>query len=125
MKKSLLALAAVLVVAATMVQVNAQSKPEKGVIVGTLVELTSYAMLEEENLDAAKERAKEGFPIGIIEEETNTLWLLAFRSSAPASHLEVANEHVDGLIGKQVVIQGLKYNKNGINVVRFSTISEY
>lgn len=124
MKKSMIAVVAVALIAVAIVNVNAATKPEKGVIVGKLVELTSYAMIDE-NVEASKARAEEGFPVGIIEDETNTIWLLAYRSSAPASHLEVANSRTIELMNQQVVVQGLKYTNNGVNVVRFSTISEY
>ncbi|MFP6581524.1 MAG: hypothetical protein VCD00_03095 [Candidatus Hydrogenedentota bacterium] len=125
MKKSMIAVFAVALIAVAIVNVNAATKGEKGIIVGSLVELTSYAMIEGDNVEAAKDRAEKGFPVGIIEDDTNTIWLLTFRSSAPASHLEVANDHVADYIGMKVVIQGLKYERNGVNVVRFSSISEY
>lgn len=127
MKKVLMTVAAFALIATTIVQVNADTKPEKGVLVGTVVELTTYAMTGDHaaNIDTAKDRASQGFPVALIEDETNEIWILAFRNSAPASHLETANKAVADHIGVMSVVQGLKYTKDGINVIRFTTISEY
>ena len=129
MKKALMVMCAVALAIGTYAGVNAQSEVEgeKGMIVGTIVELTTYAMTDDfaANVDAAKARAEEGFPVAIIEEETNAVWILAYRNAAPASHLEVPNDRVMELMGQMAVVQGLKYTKNDVNVIRFSVIAEY
>lgn len=107
---------------------GAAIKPEKGMVIGEVIEMTAYAMHgsdSEDYLKTAQDRAENGFPIAIIEEDTGKLWIPAYRHSAPASHLEVANKHLADLIGKKAVFQGLKYTYNGINVIRFSVASEY
>lgn len=127
MKKRVLAVAIVAILATAIVNVNAATKPEKGMLIGTIVELTTFAMTGdmEGNLETAKKRAEHGFPVGLIEDETGTLWILAYRSAAPASHLKVANKYVQEYMGMQVVVQGLKYENKGVNAIRFSAISEY
>lgn len=127
MKKSAIAVAFVAILATAVLKVNAEIEPEKGILVGQVVELSTLAMTGdmEANLEAAKARAEEGFPVALIEEETGAMWILVYRNSAPASHLELANKHVQEYMGMQVVVQGLKYAKDGVNVIRFSTISEY
>lgn len=127
MKKALFAICVIALVIGTIVRVDAQAEGEKGMIVGTVVELTTYAMTGDHsaNVAAAKARAEEGFPVAIIEEETNEVWILAYRNAAPASHLEVPNDHVAELIGQMAVVQGLKYTKDNVNVIRFSVIAEY
>ncbi len=128
MKKSLFAVAVVAILATAMVTVNAaESKGEKGILVGKIVELTTMSMTDDfdANLETAKDRAEHGFPVALIEEETGTIWMLAYRNSAPASHLAVANKHVQEYMGMQVVMQGLKYENGGVNTIRFSTVSEY
>ena len=107
---------------------GADVTPEKGMIIGEVVELTAYAMIgsdSEDYLKTAMSRAEHGFPVAVIEEDTGKLWIPAYRHSAPASHLELANKHLVDLIGKKAVFQGLKYEYNGINVIRFSVASEY
>ncbi len=102
-------------------------KPEKGILVGTAIEITTYAMkgLGEDTVPGAKHRAENGFPVGILEDETGDVWICSFRNSAPASHLETANEALAPYIGQKVVVQGLKYKAKGANVIRLSVISEY
>ncbi len=118
-----------LTVFAAMAFVSAQeaAKPEKGVLVGDAIEITTFAMKghAEEHFPGAKQRAEKGFPVGILEEETGEIWVCAFRNSAPASHLETANKVVGPFIGQKVVVQGLKYRTKGVNVIRVSVISEY
>ena len=127
MKKSVLVFAIVAILATAIVNVNAATKPEKGLLIGTVVDLTTLAMTGdiEGNLETAKNRAEHGFPVGLIEDETGTVWILVYRNSAPASHLQVANKFVQEYMGMQVVMQGLKYKSNGVNAIRFTTISEY
>ena len=102
-------------------------KPEKGILVGDAIEITTYAMkgYSEEHFPGARHRAEAGFPVGIIEDETGDLWVCAYRNTAPASHLETANKVMAPLIGQKVVVQGLMYRAKGVNVIRVSVISEY
>ena len=127
MKKSLLAVAVLAIFATAVVSVSAAPKPVKGILIGQIVELTTLSMTGDvkTNLETAKSRAEHGFPVGLIEEETGTVWMLAYRSAAPASHLEVANKHVQEYMGMKVVMQGLQYKNGGVNTIRFTTVSEY
>ena len=80
--------------------VYAQAKPEKGVLVGTVVDLGTYAMqgLGEEHNEAHKARIEEGFPVGVVTDE---------------------------YAGMKCAIQGLQYKAKGVNVIRVSVLSEY
>jgi len=77
------------------------------------------------DVEAHRARIEEGFPVGIIEEETGEVWIAVFRDPAPASHLDTANEHLLPYAGKKTVVQGLKYRADGVNVVRVGVASEY
>ena len=101
--------------------------PEKGVIIGTAVELSTYASqgLGEGSAEAMSARCEQGFPVGIVEEETGTVWICFYRSNAPASGMEPANKTLQEFMGKKVAAQGLKYAAKGVNVLRLSVISEY
>lgn len=103
-------------------------KPEKGMIIGDVIELSTYAMKGhggEIFTEAGRDRAEKGFPVGILEESTGEVWIAVYRSSAPASHLEKANKHLIPLMGQKVAVQGLKYKAKGVNLIRLSLISEY
>lgn len=106
---------------------DAAPKGEKGIIVGDLVEIGTYAMqgYTPDLVAAHKARIEEGFPVGILEDETGEMWVAVYRNTAPASHLELANKHVAEYVGKKVTVQGLKYKAKGVNVIRMSVISEY
>jgi hypothetical protein len=106
---------------------DAAPKGEKGIIVGDVVELGTFAMqgYTPDLLAAHKARIEEGFPAGIVEDETGEVWVCVYRNNAPASHLELANKHVVEYVGKKVTVQGLKYKAKGLNVIRVSVISEY
>ncbi len=106
---------------------DAAPKGEKGIIVGDLVEIGTFAMQGNtpELVAAHKARIELGFPVGIVEEETGDVWVCVYRNNAPASHLELANKHVAEYVGKKVTVQGLKYKAKGVNVIRMSVISEY
>ena len=103
------------------------AKPEKGIIVGNVIEITTYAMkgLGEDTVEGAKHRAETGFPVGILEDGTGIVWIATYRHTAPASHLETANELLAEYVGMKVAAQGLKYTQKGANVVRLSVVSEY
>ena len=102
------------------------AKPEKGVLVGTVIEIGTYGMqgLNDDLLAAHKARIEEGFPVGIVEED-GTVWVCVYRDNAPASHLEPANRHMAEFAGKKCAVQGLKYKSQGVNVIRVSVLSEY
>ncbi len=106
---------------------DAAPKGEKGIIVGDVIELGTYAMqgYTPELVAAHKARIEEGFPVGILEDETGIVWIAVYRNNAPASHLELANKFVAEYVGKKVTVQGLKYTAKGANVIRMSVISEY
>lgn len=129
MKKSLVIVGVIATALSAMAFVSAQeaAKPEKGVLVGNAIEITTYAMkgYSEEHFPGARHRAEAGFPVGIIEDETGDFWVCAYRNTAPASHLETANKVMAPLIGQKVVVQGLMYRAKGVNVIRVSVISEY
>jgi hypothetical protein len=131
MKKGIAVLATALVLTLGISWLNsadAQAKKgEKGFIVGTVIDLATYGMKGqiEEVAEAHKNRVEHGFPVGILEEETGEIWICVFRNSAPASHLELGNKKLAEFAAMKVVCQGLKYQSKNINVIRFSTVSEY
>ncbi|MFP6582958.1 MAG: hypothetical protein VCD00_10455 [Candidatus Hydrogenedentota bacterium] len=129
MKIKLLIMTLVIGVALSLgvMQANAGSQGEKGIVIGDAIELSTVGMkgLSADVIDEMKSRAGQGFPVGIIEEETGVLWICTYRSSAPASGIQPANEALAEYIGTKVVVQGLKYQNSGVNVIRFSNVSEY
>ena len=102
-------------------------KGEKGILVGDVVDITTYAMqgLGEENVAAFKNRAELGFPVGIVEEGTGRVYICVYRNPAPASGLQLANDVLAPYMGIKVAAQGLKYHAEGVNLLRLSVISEY
>ena len=129
MKKSTFAFAvlSVALAAFALVSANAGEKPKMSTIVGQAVELSSYAMLGggEEHSAAMQNRCEQGFPVGIVEEETGDLYICIYRHPAPASPMETANEKLLPLMGRQVAAQGLVYKSGSVNVMRVNVISEY
>ena len=129
MKAKILAsvLAVALVLSVGITQVNAGGSGEKGIVVGTAVELSTYAMkgLGDGAIEEMQARSDQGFPVGIIEEGSGDLWVCVYRSSAPASGLEPGNAQMRELLGQQIVVQGMKFKSSGVNVMRFSNIAEY
>ena len=114
MKKTALVAVVALAVLTSFALVSADihAKPNKGIVVGTAIEISTFAMkgAGEENIEAMQKRTEEGFPVGILEDETGELWICVYRSAAPASPLETANEQMLDLVGKKVAAQGLKYH---------------
>lgn len=103
-------------------------KAQKQTIVGTAVEFSTYAMMDESDetyIASQQTRTAQGFPVGIIDDETGEVYICTYRHSAPASALETANEVLEPLVGKKVAVQGLVYEKNNVNVIRMSIVSEY
>lgn len=132
MRKWFVAVAVIAAIFTTVAYVSAENptpqKPEKGVLVGVAVELSTLAMqgLEYEGFgEASKTRAEQGFPVGILEEDTGEIWVAVYRDPAPASHMETANHHLAPYMGKKVAVTGLKYKIGNLNVIRCSLISEY
>jgi hypothetical protein len=130
MKKTFLAIAAVLALATIAygaAEPAALPAPEKGIVVGTAIEISTYATqgMTEKDIAAMVARCEQGFPVGILDEETGEVWVCIFRSNAPASALETGNKHLQEYMGKKVSAQGLKYKAKGVNVIRLAVISEY
>ncbi|MEK7793523.1 MAG: hypothetical protein AAB353_03290 [Candidatus Hydrogenedentota bacterium] len=133
MKKLAVVIAAAGAILGAAALVSAQdakkSAGEKGMVIGIAIALPHYVMdgvIEGEDATKAMGyEADKGFPVGILEDETGEIWLCVWRDNAPASHLESANGHFQGLMGTKVVAQGLKYKGKGANVMRVSLISEY
>lgn len=100
---------------------------EKGVIVGNVIDIATYATkgLGEDNVEAFKNRAELGFPVGIVEEGTGRVYICVYRNPAPASGLQTANDVLAPYMGMKVAAQGLKYHAEGVNLLRLSVISEY
>lgn len=128
MKKTLMVivLAAVLGTVAY-VSADAPVQAEKGVVIGTAIEISTYATqgMSEADIPAMVSRCEQGFPVGILEDETGEVWVCIYRSNAPASALETGNKHLQEFMGKKVAAQGLKYKAKGVNVMRLAVISEY
>lgn len=133
MKKIAVAFAVVgaILGAAALVSAQDAKKPEgeKGMVIGIAVSVPHYAMDGTIEGEAAAKamayEAEKDFPVGIVEDGTGDVWVCVWRDNAPASHLEKANEHLQGLMGTKVVAQGLKYKAKGASVIRVGLISEY
>ena len=128
MKTSQILVAAIAVIAlGALVSADSAVTPQKGVIVGTAVELSTYAMqgIGEGSAEAMAVRCEQGFPVGIVEEDSGTVWICVYRDNAPASGMEPANKAMQEFMGKKVAAQGLKYEAQGVSVLRLSVISEY
>lgn len=99
----------------------------KGIIVGDVIDITTYAMKGQsgDNTEAYKSRAGLGFPVGIVEEETGRVYICVYRNPAPASGLQLANNVLAPYMGMKVAAQGLKFHADGVNLLRLSVISEY
>ena len=128
MKKAIIALTVATAVATTTIGVvSAQDKAEKKLIIGDVIEMSTYAMKDsEEDLSGAiKSRLEQGFPAAILEDETGDVYVAVYKNPAPASALERGNEHLIEYVGKKVVANGLVYERNGVKVIRMSLVSEY
>lgn len=123
----MIVLAASMFTVVAYVSAGTAPKAEKGVLIGQVVDITTYATkgLGEENMAAFKNRSELGFPVGIVEEETGRVYICVYRNPAPASGLEMANKVLTPYMGMKVVAQGLKYHAEGVNLLRLSIISEY
>ncbi len=113
--------------AAAYVSAGEAPKPTKGILIGDVIDLATYAMIghNEDSTAAYKNRASLGFPVGILEEETGRVYVCVYRNPAPASGLETANDVLAPYMGMKVAAQGLKYHADGVYLLRLSIISEY
>ncbi len=109
------------------VAADAAVAPEKGIVVGTAIEISTYATqgMTEKDIPAMVARCEQGFPVGILDESSGEVWVCIFRSSAPASGLETGNKRLQEYMGKKISAQGLKYKTKGVNVLRMAVVSEY
>ena len=131
MRKLVMVLGVAALVLASAAYVSAgqkNMKGEKGIIIGQAIEVSTYAMQDSDGegyVDALTNRANQGFPVGILEDETGEFWLVVYRNPAPASGMQTGNAMLAPLMGKKVVAQGLKYKAKGLSVIRMSIVSEY
>lgn len=131
MNKWLARLGATIVVLSAVAYVAAGGtavKPEKGMVIGEVIDIAGYMMRGaqgEKDIEAGQFRAEQGFPVGIIEEETGDVYVAVYKYPAPATALQTANAVLAPLMGKKVTAQGLKYRSEKMNVIRISTIVEY
>ncbi|PCJ54633.1 MAG: hypothetical protein COA73_14255 [Candidatus Hydrogenedentota bacterium] len=128
MKKFTVAVVAILAVCSTVAYVSADSQGEKGFVVGTVIEASTYAikgLSDPGYAAAAASRTSQGFPVGIVEDETGEVYICIFRNNAPASGAQTANEILKPMMGKKAVVQGMIYKAKGLNVIRISNVSEY
>jgi hypothetical protein len=128
MKKVIMALSVFAVAAAASVSmVSAQDKAEKKLVIGEVIELSTFAMKDEgeDQVEATRSRIEQGFPAAILEDETGDIYVAVYKNPAPASSLERGNEHLLEYVGKKVVANGLVYERNGMKVIRMSLVSEY
>ena len=129
MKKIVFALGVVVAVFTVVAYVSAGTpREEEVVIVGEVIDIANYGMLGrrgEENREAGQYRAKNGFPIGILEEETGKIYIAVYRVPVPAAGLTTANGVLSPFMGQTVVVSGVKYSMPGLNVIQVSIVSEY
>jgi len=130
MKKIACIALAFAVAAGVMTHVNAEVKveQEKGIVVGEVIDLVNYAMygrMGEDHVEECNYRAENGFPLGVLEEETGTVYVAVFRLPVPAAGLQTANAALTPYMGQKVVVQGLKFHAPGLDMIRVSAIGEY
>lgn len=130
MKKTICIIIAFVMVGGVATHVLAEVKvqQEKGVLVGEVIDLVNYAMygrIGQEHIEESNYRAENGFPIGILEEKTGKVYVAVYRIPVPAAGLMTANTTLTPYMGKKVVVQGIKYNAPGLNMIRISAIGEY
>jgi hypothetical protein len=113
--------------AVTYAAASARPAPSSGIVVGHAVELSTYTMkgLDAEHIETMKFRSSNGFPVGIIEEDTGKLYVCVYRNPAPASGLETANEKLAPFLGQKVAAQGLVYSEKDVKLLRLSIVTEY
>lgn len=110
------------------VSAQAGAKPVKGVIVGEVIDIATYAMKGQRGEDARAagiRNSSKNFPVGILEEETGDIYIALYRNPVPAASMGLANPMLSEFMNKKVVVQGLLYKAQGINVIRVSVVGEY
>jgi hypothetical protein len=55
--------------------------------------------LSAETISEMQLRSDQVFPFGIIEQETNKLWVCVYRNNAPVSGLHAGNEKIRDFMG--------------------------
>jgi hypothetical protein len=127
MKKPFVLLVSLIVLSAVAYVAAEVAAPEKGIVIGTAIEISTYATqgATGNDIPAMTSRCEQGFPVGILDEASGEVWIAIFRNNAPASALETGNKMLQPFMGKKVVVQGLKYKAKGVNLMRVAVISEY
>lgn len=128
MKKTLIAITLIATLGTVAyVFADAAVAPDKGIVVGTAIEISTYATqgMAEKDIPAMIARCEQGFPVGILDEASGEVWICIFRNNAPASALDTGNKRLQDFMGKKVSAQGLKYKATGVNVLRMAIVSEY
>lgn len=104
------------------------TKPEKGVIVGEVIELSTFAMKghgSKEIIAGAKNRVGQGFPVAILEDKTGDIFVAVYKNNAPASAMVMANKILEPYVGQKVVATGQIYRAKGMNLMQIRFVSEY
>ena len=107
--------------------VYSQGLPKRSTVMGEVIDIAGYTMkgaMGEEHAEAGQFRAENGFPVGILEDESGAVYVALYRNPAPASSLETANKILAPLMGKKVVAQGRVYKKEGIQSIEIAVVSE-
>ena len=103
-------------------------KAESKLIVGEVIDIVTYAMkgVRGEEMEAAgRYRADHGFPIAIIEEGTDDVYIAIYKDPAPASEIAMANKILKEWMGKKVTAQGRVYKVKGVNLIEVRVAFEY
>lgn len=96
-------------------------------VTGEVIDIAGYAMGKaqgEEGREAGQFRAEQGFPVGILEEETHEVYFAVYKNPAPASALETASGILAPLMGKKVVVRGRLFEQPGVKVLQVAVFSE-
>lgn len=106
---------------------TAQPK-KKQMVVGVVIDVIDYGRKGwqgEEHAESGKYHVDKGFPVGILEDETGTIYIACYKNPAPASGLETANKMLSSYIGKKVTAQGRVYKQGGLSVIELAIVGEY
>jgi hypothetical protein len=105
----------------------AGGQPTRQTITGEVIDIAAFAMKEahgEQSAEAARFRAEQGFPLGILDPASGDVYLAVYRNPAPASKLEPGNGVLLSLVGKEVVAQGRVFTNRGAKVIEIAVVSE-
>ncbi len=103
-------------------------RPARQTIVGEVIDISSYAIdgaRGETGRAQGQFRAENGFPIGLLDDESGEVYVAVYRNPAPASGLQTANELLLPYVGKKVTAQGTIHRAKGINVIQIAIVGEY